>query len=111
MTNPAHGLSDEFAHFVQELALYITNADNKLAKRIEALEIRLENFRDREAWREGEAYYEMNLCTHDGSTWLCKRATTSKPGTDDSWRLIAKRGRDGRDGEPRKPSQRSRPLP
>ena len=52
---------------------------------------------DRGVWRNGETYHRADIATWDGNTWGAVRETTSQPGTDDSWRLIAKKGRDGRD--------------
>jgi hypothetical protein len=52
---------------------------------------------DRGVWRNGETYQRADMATWDGNTWGAVRETTSQPGTDDSWRLIAKKGRDGRD--------------
>ncbi len=49
-------------------------------------------------WHEGE--YEKGLMvTFGGNVWTAKRTTTSKPGTDDSWILSVKKGRDGRDAK------------
>lgn len=35
--------------------------------------------------------------THDGSLWLARTETRAKPGTNDDWQMIVKRGRDGKD--------------
>ena len=40
------------------------------------------------------------VVTMGGSLWLCFRATTAKPGAGDDWRLIVKRGADGKDAVP-----------
>ena len=41
--------------------------------------------------------YEQGDCvTFGGSTWLATRETSARPETDDSWRLVVKRGRDGK---------------
>lgn len=58
--------------------------------------------RNAEAWfrgvfRPGETYERGLLTTWDGCLWMSKRNTAAKPGTDDSWTLVVKRGRDGRD--------------
>jgi Collagen triple helix repeat (20 copies) len=47
-------------------------------------------------WHDGE-YEEGHLVTFGGSIWNATRDTDSKPGTDDSWLLCVKKGRDGRD--------------
>ena len=52
----------------------------------------------REVYRPGETYGAGDMVTWEGSTWVCRETTTSKPGdTDKRWRLAVKRGRDGRD--------------
>ena len=49
-------------------------------------------------WQEG-AYTQGDAVTRDGSTWIAKADTESRPGDDGSaWQLAVKRGRDGRDG-------------
>ena len=48
------------------------------------------------AWRAGTAYTPMQLVQHGGSCWLCLEANSVQPGTGPAWRLVAKRGRDGR---------------
>ena len=51
----------------------------------------------REVFRQGEQYAVNDMVTFAGSMWIAMRDTDSKPGTDDSWRLIVKKGRDGKD--------------
>lgn len=47
-------------------------------------------------WRDGE--YEIGLMvTFGGSVWTATETTKSKPGTDGTWLLSVKKGRDGRD--------------
>jgi hypothetical protein len=52
-------------------------------------------------WEAGKAFAKGSLITADGSTWCATRAyPEGKPGTPNSgWRLIAKRGRDGKDAK------------
>lgn len=52
---------------------------------------------DRGTWRAGETYERSHLATWNGSTWMAVQNTTSQPGTDATWRIFAKAGRDGRD--------------
>lgn len=55
-----------------------------------------------------EKSYTLGDCvTHDGSTWVAKEKTTSRPGTDATWQLMVKKGRDGREvvSIPRDPSK------
>src|SRR5262245_61675359 len=82
-----------------------------LEQRIAALEQRLENFGDRGVWKEGEIYFQNNYTSHNGSYWVCKAATMARPGTDGSWRLVVKHGRDGKDADMRRaPTAQSRGL-
>lgn len=48
-------------------------------------------------WRQGE-FRKGDCVTFGGSTFIALRDTSTKPETDDSWRLSVKRGRDGKDG-------------
>lgn len=45
----------------------------------------------------GEHYQRGQLATWDGGLWLALEDSTAKPGTGDGWKLVTKRGRDGRD--------------
>ena len=51
----------------------------------------------RGTWQPGIPYERGSLVTWDGSLWLTLDATETKPGSNESWRLITKRGRDGKD--------------
>lgn len=51
---------------------------------------------DKGVWKDGP-YPRGSCVTFGGSYWLAKQDTTSKPGTDSTWRLVAKRGADGKD--------------
>jgi hypothetical protein len=52
-------------------------------------------------WKEG-AFKGGALCTHAGSLWLAKRATTARPGQSDAWQLIVKNGHANGHAEPHK---------
>lgn len=52
----------------------------------------------RGVWRDGE-YSKGDFVTFGGSAFIATRDTTSRPETDDSWKLFVKRGRDGKDGQ------------
>lgn len=53
----------------------------------------------RGVWSPALLYARGDLCTHDGSLWLAKSSNTgAKPGTSEDWKLIVKRGQDGRKG-------------
>jgi len=45
----------------------------------------------------GEVYEPGDGVTHGGSLWVARSRTSAKPGTDGSWTLAVKHGRDGRD--------------
>lgn len=47
----------------------------------------------------GAKYLKENCVTRDGSIFIALQDTNSVPGTDDSWQLAVKRGRDGKDGK------------
>ena len=69
----------------------------QLSARIDALEQRTANFRYVGTFEDGKQYEAGNFVTDAGSLFHCNAATTSKPGTDSSWTLAVKRGRDGKD--------------
>jgi hypothetical protein len=48
-------------------------------------------------WSADEQCVEGEFCTHSGSLWACRATTRSRPGTDETWQLAAKRGNDGKD--------------
>lgn len=50
----------------------------------------------REVWREGD-YDVGDVVTWSGSAWHCQAKTADKPGTSAAWRLMVKRGADGKD--------------
>lgn len=52
-------------------------------------------------WREDAAstYTAGNMLTHGGSLWHCNYTSLDKPGVSEAWKLVAKKGRDGRDAE------------
>jgi hypothetical protein len=41
-----------------------------------------------------DAYERGAAVTFDGSLWLARSTTRTKPGTDDTWQMIVKRGKD-----------------
>lgn len=51
---------------------------------------------DRGVWKPGQ-YQRGDLVTYNGSSWLASEDTSAQPGTAPVWRLLAQRGRDGRD--------------
>jgi hypothetical protein len=51
----------------------------------------------RGVWRGPDTYDRGAVATHDGSLWLALADTRAQPGTSEDWRMITKKGRDGRD--------------
>ena len=47
-------------------------------------------------WRQGEIYNTGDFTTDHGSLWHAKSVTLARPGTDDTWQLAVKRGRDAK---------------
>lgn len=57
----------------------------------------------RAVWRAGE-YEPGDVVTWGGSAWHCQEKTTDEPGNGStSWKLMVKRGRDGKDAAGREP--------
>jgi hypothetical protein len=52
---------------------------------------------DKGVYKQGTAYSAGDCVTHMGSYWICKEFTSASPGKSSYWRLVAKRGRDGKD--------------
>lgn len=50
-----------------------------------------------DVYKRGWTYPRGVLTTWDGSLWLSLRENQDQPGVNDSWKLVVKRGRDGRD--------------
>jgi hypothetical protein len=57
------------------------------------------NFADfyKGVWSQGE-FKRGDTVTWGGSLWMATKDNSAKPEMDDSWVLIVKRGRDGKDG-------------
>jgi integrin beta 3 len=54
---------------------------------------------DRGKYKSGEVYQRGDEVTFGGNIYRAVKATASKPGDDDTWRVAVNRGRDGRDGK------------
>lgn len=50
-------------------------------------------------YEQDESYEPDDMVTFGGSVWVAGAETKSKPGTDDTWKLAVKKGRDGRDAK------------
>lgn len=55
----------------------------------------------RGVWADGE-FTRGDTATWDGSLWHCERPTKEKPGVSADWKLVAKRGTNGKDANPAK---------
>ena len=64
--------------------------------RLIALETKAAAMRYCGTWRAGNSYVEGNFMTAEGSIWHANRKTSSRPGTDATWTLAVKHGRDAR---------------
>jgi len=87
------------AGHIDEFAEAIATVLRPLLKRIEKLEKELEarnDFVDRGVWSAGLVARKNHGVTHEGSYWICQKATMEKPGHNSDWRLAVKRGRDGK---------------
>lgn len=98
------GVMDAVADIIRQ---YTDAALAPLSKRLDALE--RENAELKAAgtttladayqgiWAPGRNYKRGDVSTHDGSVWLAQVDTNTKPGSDAAWRMLVKRGRDGKD--------------
>ncbi|RVC80208.1 hypothetical protein EN745_13620 [Mesorhizobium sp. M4A.F.Ca.ET.022.05.2.1] len=76
-----------------------------LGERCKALEARVKELEERPAtqyrgvWANEETYKRGDMITHGGSTWHCELDASRgvRPGDGVGWRLMVKKGRDGRD--------------
>ena len=71
-----------------------------LQRRIEELESKIANFEFCGTWRSGVTFRKGNLVVHQGSLFICRCDSVAPPGTDETWQLCTKRGRDGKDARP-----------
>lgn len=67
---------------------------------------------DRGYWREGTEAKTGDGWTHDGTWWIAQRDTKAAPSRDSAdWRIGARKGRDGRQGDPGKDYTPPKPVP
>lgn len=52
---------------------------------------------DRGVFKEGSDYVKGDGVSYGGCFWIAQKETASKPGTDPTWRLAVKKGRDAKD--------------
>lgn len=55
---------------------------------------------DRGYWSHGQSHEKGDVVTHNGVAFIAKRDTNAEPKTEnsDDWRILARKGRDGKDG-------------
>jgi hypothetical protein len=83
---------------------YTAKMVEPLREQIRSLQAETKELKEREhlgirycgAWRPAK-FGVGDLVTYGGSLWHSNATTTTKPGTNDDWTLIVRRGRDGRD--------------
>ena len=76
---------------------HIKDEIKKRDQRIDALESKMANWKYCGVWSAGR-YVAGNFSSHHGSLFVCLWSTEAQPGTDSSWQLCCKRGKDGKDG-------------
>ena len=87
-------LAPAIASAVGEL---IHAAEQRLEVKLAAVEAATE-LRFVGQWQEHKSYKAGNFASTGGQIWHCNVDSNSRPGSDNSWTLACKSGRDGRDG-------------
>jgi DNA-binding transcriptional MerR regulator len=80
----------------------------ELERRIEELEAR-PSLHDAGVYEAGTAYAKGAAVSHSGSYWVAKADTVARPGESTQWRLIVKKGSNGKDADPRAVAERLLP--
>jgi hypothetical protein len=80
----------------------------ELERRVEELEAR-PSLHDAGVYEAGTAYSRGAAVSHSGSYWVAKADTTLRPGESTDWRLIVKKGSNGKDADPRAVAERLLP--
>jgi hypothetical protein len=89
----------------QAIGELVRESEARLVARIAALEDRMKEFRFVGQWAEFKTYKAGNFCSMGGQIFHANTDTQSRPGTDSTWTLACKSGRDGRDGKHATPSE------
>ncbi len=71
----------------------------KIGDRIERRTVKLDIPVERGVYKSGEVYEKSDIVTYSGSSFIATRdpAGSEKPESSTAWRLMVKRGRDGKD--------------
>jgi hypothetical protein len=86
--NDIAGVIAGIAPEIASLRLHIRTLEAKLAE-IEARP----GIDYRGIWRENVTYTHGQFCTHQGAMWFANYANMDRPGSNDSWVLCVKSGR------------------
>ena len=79
-------------------AATLEDIDARIEARFAELQVRSLADWYRDVYRADVAYQRSNLVTYDGQLWLALAdSKAQQPGTSAAWKLITKKGRDGRD--------------
>jgi hypothetical protein len=74
---------------------------DELRKKVAALESE-PRLHEAGIWAPSTEYREGGVVTHSGCAWVAKQANPpGKPGESEGWRMLVKRGRDGKDATTR----------
>jgi hypothetical protein len=116
MTEPTVKRLLSEAKFEEVMVLILKAVRKETGAQLAALEIKLvrleaamEQFKFVGQWQEHKTYKAGNFVSMGGSIFHANADTDSRPGTDTSWTLAVKSGRDGRDGRdfvPQEPQER-----
>jgi hypothetical protein len=87
----------------------------QLKSRVASLEVQPKGILQyRGTFSDGARYAEGDTVTHQGSLWLALESTMSRPGEPGAasrcWRLIVKRGGEGKQGPPGPPGRDAKDL-
>src|SRR5262245_34604276 len=74
----------------------MSEAEERYTEKLEAV---TKEFTFRGPWVDGETYRRGNFVTMGGQVYHASYDTKSRPGSDGTWLLAVKSGRDGRDGK------------
>lgn len=91
----APGMAASFKKAVEPLVTRVKDLENEIAD-LKAAQSKTLADAFRGTWQPGSTYVRGSLAIWDGSLWLAMADTSSKCGSDDTWRMITKRGRDAR---------------
>jgi hypothetical protein len=103
--DPREEMPPEVRAAMQKLSLRTRNLVRAMAEamavhvrelhaRIEELE--QQTLRDAGVWEANKVYGTGMVVSDHGSAWVCKAPTCRRPGESGDWRLLVKKGRDGK---------------